>query len=369
MEDRLAPLCLLPPATDTPWCGHEMAAPAVRLPRRGREPLALDQPLFWHAPDWYRVSPQVADALAVAVSRQGIAVAALRSELAGGEGEPQLHAADEGESYDQEPHGRRGTLRRIVPYRPERYGLSPRDFDDAAVIDVRLAMGRDDFGRFAFSPAQIQRWESTPDEEPLAGGSWLPSATFPPDVVSLEDLESKFDQLRRLAPSAAVMVSLVPARLDAELPPILSAGPDGVILRVDDFTLDGLQLAALVRRSRQLVDRHGGEAMPLWIVPGFVTPDDVVKLLALGASAVAVDSWCRDLRDQASRFQATSPYAYSGSPEALRQRVEALVAGELAGLIERVEGLALSVPAGPLRERLGSFSAAWSKTLGVRPLG
>ena len=45
-------------------------------------------------------------------------------------------------------------LARIVPYRPERYGLSDRDFDDARIIDVRLAMNRDESGRFAFSPEQ-----------------------------------------------------------------------------------------------------------------------------------------------------------------------------------------------------------------------
>lgn len=361
MDERLAPLCLLPPATATPWNGFDWNATTSAIARRGGEAVAIELPLFWYAPDWYRVPPELAAALAWAVGQLGVTVSALRSELAGPGTEPRLQ-------QESLPSTDRPMVR-MVPYRPERYGFGVRDFDDAGVIDVRLALARDAFGRFAFPPAQIQRWEATPAEDPLAGGGWLPSATFPPDVVSLDHLQTKLDQLRSLAPTAAVFVSIAPVRLDDELPRILAAQPDGLILRLDQFHVEGLSLASLTRRARRLLVRLGAGELPLWIVPGPLAPTDAVKLIELGASAIAIDAWCNAVRDHALQIQPPSNFSYTVPGGSFLEKVQAFVQQQLIVPIETFRGLSLSVKQVSAGERLGSFSGNWSKTLGVRPLG
>lgn len=397
MEERLAPLCLLPPPLGTPWTGVDWKAPSPQIPRRNLPPRTVDTPLFWYAPDWYRVRPELASELAWAVTRLGVPVAALRSELGSPGSEIPLH--DHPWPPDPESPNSRGSLAqtppspkapspkpaadkpaadepppnepapRIVPYRPDRYGLAATDFDGAAVIDVRLALGRDHYGRFAYSPQQIQRWEATPQDDPVAGGEWLPAATFPPDVPDIDRLAGKLNQLRSLAPGASIFVSFAPVRLDEELPRVIAAQPDGIILRTDLFHLEGLALGSLTRRGRKLLERHGAAEMPLWLVPGPIAPPDIVKLVELGASAVAIDSWCDPIRDAATQIRPPSDLAYHPPGSSYPDRVAAFVADQLRHPIGTVRGLTLSVRQTAAEERLGTFSGLWAKTLGVRPLG
>lgn len=377
MQERLAPLCLLPPPLGTPWAGVDWEAPSPQIPRRNFPPRPVGTPLFWYAPDWYRVRPELASALAWAVTRLGVPVAALRSELGSPGSEIPLHdhpwpahpeSSNSGGLSPPKPPPDE-TAARIVPYRPDRYGLAATDFDGAAVVDVRLALGRDPFGRFAYTPQQIQRWEATPQDDPVAGGEWLPAATFPPDVPDIDHLAGKLTQLRMLAPAASVFVSLAPVRLDEELPRVVAAQPDGIILRTDLFQLEGLALGSLARRGRKLLERHGAPEMPLWLVPGPIAPADVVKLIELGASAVAVDAWCDPIRDAATQIRPPSDLAYSPAGGTYADRVAAFVAEHLRNPIETVRGLTLSVRQTATGERLGTFSGLWAKTLGVRPLG
>ena len=361
-EDRLAQLYLLPPKVTTPWTGAEGLSVRSSIARKGCTPLTLNLPLFWYDPPWYLLPTQLADELAVAVAQLGVMVSAMSSDLVPPSTAPMLFAdqtsePSESEDEDDEPIVHEPTfLPRMVPYRPERYGLSPGDFDHSWLIDVRLMMSRDASGRFAYSPDQIARWEATPDDQPLAGGGWVPAATFPPDVNSIEQLANKFDQLRKLAPSAAVFASMGPYRLADEIPAIIKAGPDGLIVRLDEVALDGLQLAALTRRARHFMNEAGGKKLPLWLVPGQISADDAVKLVALGASAIGIDSWCDPLLHQCQ------PSGYSRPP------VENIVYEGLTSRIDRFTGLYLSLQRVKKKERLGSFRMTWANTLGVLPL-
>jgi hypothetical protein len=335
------------------------------------ETVELGVPLFWYDPPWHRIGVSSADAIAVAVSGLGVPVSALISDLAGADQHSTFHDAPspENEAEDEgDDHGE--PLPRIVPYRPERYGLCDHDFDGARVIDVRLTMNRDESGRFAFSPGQIERWETTPASQPLAGGGWVPAATFPPDVVSLQHLAAKFHQLRALSQTAAVFVSMGPHRLEEELADIVVRRPDGLILRLDELDLDGLQLAAITRRTRQLVDLQGLAALPLWIVPGEITPDDAAKLVALGASAVAIDSWCAPIIEEAENQhqQSSARSAYSSLSRTNDERLVEMVDGDLATKVGRFKGLLHSTAYLPSSQRLGTLNETWSKVLGVRRL-
>ena len=361
-EDRLAQLYLLPPKITTPWTGAEGLSVQTRISRKDRTSLTLDLPLFWYDPPWYLLPTQLADEMAVAVAQMDVMVSAMASDLVPPNTRPTFFSNQtpdpiEPEDDDDEPVIPDPTyLPRMVPYRPERYGLSPEDFDHSWLIDVRLMMSRDASGRFAYSPDQIARWEATPDDQPLAGGGWVPAATFPPDVDTIEQLTTKFDQLRKLAPNAAVFASTGPYRLADEIPAIVKAAPDGVIVRLDEVALDGLQLAALTRRARHFMNEAGGKKLPLWLVPGEISADDAVKLVALGASAIGIDSWCDPL------LQECQPSGYSRPP------VEEIVYNGLTSRIDRFTGLYLSLQRVKKKERLGSFRMTWANTLGVLPL-
>lgn len=357
IPDRLNQLCLLPPPTDTPWAGAVEQSITTLIQRHAGDPVELNVPLFWYAPDWHEFSIEKADKIAARVTQWGLPVAALRSELSEPGNTPTIHQPLEQSGSARQPI-------RIVPYRPERYGLTPQDFDGASVIDVRLSLARDATGRFAYSPAQLQRWEATPSDQPLAGGGWVPAATFPPDVESFDQLHSKLNQLRTLSPTAAIFLSINAFRLADELPKALAAKPDGIILQMNQHRMDGLQLAALTHRTRKLMRRAGSAEMPLWVVPGSVTADDAVKLVALGASAVAIDGWAKPIQDKLSK-RATD----NDTPDENDVDLIDVVDDSIGEHVDRFIGLYLSLQRVTPTGRLGSFSASWAKTLDVLPLG
>lgn len=366
-QERLGPLCLLPPATDTPWRGLPNQSTVSRIARQDQSDVLLDLPLFWYSPGWYRFSTEVASEVAASVARQGITVSALRSEITA----PQHPSAFHDSPDDAASKGTKA-LPRIVPYRPERYGLDATDFDSATIVDLRLTLARDQSGRFAFPAKQVARWESATGKTSISGGGWVDSTSFPPDVIDFQHLEGKLNQLRQLSPDAALFVSLNPVDLDHELPRVLAANPDGIILRLDRFAMGGLSLATLIRKTRQRMTQDHSESIPLWIVPGTISPDDGVKMIALGASAVAVDHWCLPLREadyQTPESSAERLGLVQASEEILPEYVDEVVASCIAKSVTRFTGLYLSLQRENLTDTLGSFDNDWAEALDVRPLG
>jgi hypothetical protein len=261
----------------------------------------------------------------------------------------------------------------MTPYRVERYGLSADDFDQTRLIDVRLSPSRDTSGRLAYSPLQMERWERPSKDSVIAGGGYVVAGAFPFDVASAKQFPNKVEQLRRLAPAAAVMLSIRPFRLAEELAIAAGASPDGVILRMDDPEFEPLELAGLVRRARDLLSNKHGCDLPLWVVPGEISPRDAAKLIALGADAVAIDAWCEPVVDEAvEALQATS---YQST---VRREIAAIVTDLLWPKLDLALGIMSSIPAGrrtldgkasrdgwASRDALGSFHPRWAETCGV----
>ncbi|TWU58621.1 hypothetical protein Poly51_14000 [Rubripirellula tenax] len=369
-KSRFASLTLVPPATGTPWTCAPTQSFVRAIKRVDGVEVPIRRPLFWYDPPWHWVDVDSADVVARAVAQYGIPVSLLQRDVAGYGSTSAFHSAHfvGEESVKSADSCALQSLPRIVPYRPERYGLVPSDFDGATIIDVRLTVARDETGRFAYSPEQIARWEATADDQPLAGGGWVPAATFPPDVQSLAHLSSKLGQIRELSPNAAVFVSMSPYRLDQELPQVIKQQPDGVILRADDDDLDGLAIAAMTRRARQWMKHEGVPELPLWIVPGEITADDAVKLIALGASGVAIDDWCDPILDKADEAQLQTNAARMGFKTSRSTQDPALiqwVKQQLDETIERFDGLSHSISHTAINESLASLDAVWSKALGV----
>jgi len=366
MNERLEKICFLPPAIDTPWVGAPTGGGPIQIKRTDGKQVSLKLPLFWYDPPWSEVEIESADAIAAAVARLGVTVSALRSDLSSGDDLPELHQfSSDGTTGEQVENAE--YLPRMVPYRPERYGLSERDFDGAAVVDVRLAMRRNLTGRFAFTPEEIGRWEATQADSPLAGGGWVPAASFPPDVDGVENLAGKFNQLRLLAGDAAVFVSIAPHRLNEELPAVLKNQPEGIILRLNELNLSALELAHCVKQTRGMMDEQQSGHVPLWVVPGNISADDAVKLIALGANAVAIDSWCQELisevRDAQQNAASNSGYSSLSGPKT-QDWVE-WVEYELFRHIERFDGLMHAMQYQAPDERLATLSTEWASMLSI----
>ncbi len=379
MSHLLAPLCLLPPSLDTAWSGVAPPDKSHAIPRHNDTAIRLQLPLVWFDPPWHRLALGTADALACAVAGLGITVSALHRDVAAA-GQQSRFFDGGAARVEQDQHISRAP--RMLPYRPERYGLSVEDFDECQIIDVRLGVSRDRSGGFVFSQVQIQRWEATADGAPLAGGGTVPAATFPPDVMSLDQLGSKILQLRKLAPAAAIFVSVGPFRVADEIRRLLASRtkdkrslPDGLVVRLDQAALTPLQLAEQTQSIRASVDAVGETELPLCIVPGEVTADDAAKLVALGADSVAVDSWCDELVDElcypSDSMAAAFGYPQHGvviSSDEQSDRLAGWVRDALSPQIERFTGLCLSLSPDP-RDCLGTFDALWAKALGVKMLG
>ncbi|TWT50614.1 hypothetical protein Pla22_33570 [Rubripirellula amarantea] len=360
MNDRLAPLIFMPPPTGKLWTGTSADAgtgTAVTIRRSDESVVNLPLPAFWLDPPWHRIPAVVADVVAGIIADMGVVVSALLRDLSEESSPASFHSAEV-----QVPR------HRMIPYRPERYGLLADDFDHVSVVDLRLATTRDENGRFAYSPKQIQRWEATADDAPLAGGGWVPAATFPPDVPSLDHLNAKIDQLHALAPKAAVMVSMNPHRIAAELPLVLSQNPDGVILRCDDVGFDGLMMAAATRFASRAIAKSGN-VIPLWIHGGDLTPSDAAKLVQLGASAVSMDSWCNQViyRIEATLVQSSAArLGYNVLRDITPATINALVQEEVQDELNEYLGLCEAAGANGNDERLIAKDGHWAKTLGLK---
>ena len=205
------------------------------------------------------------------------------------------------------------------------------------------------------------RWERIDQDAMISGGGYVSCGLFPCDVVSLKQAQIKLSQLRRLAPESAVFVSINPYRIQDEVPVALTAKPDGLIVRVVAEEFEGLQLAGIVRQCRELMRSHGADELPLWIVPGEVTPNDVAKLIALGASAVAIDAWCNPLVNLIVQSLNDSQYHRPS-----RQTIQALVSEHLWDDIDRVIGLISTIsPTSSVAERLSTYHTRWAKATGA----
>lgn len=364
--------------------------PDLTIARDQGDEVLLPTPLFLDAAPWHHWSLPVARRLAEKLSQRGVLVSALQREL----GDPQSATVDSKGKRVSKLHDvaavtdrAGGGHWRMLPYRSERYGLQAVDLDLGHVIDLQLSVVRDSSGRFAYSAERLSRLEVTPDGQPLSGGSWVPAMTLPPDLGRLEDLPKKLLQLRQLSPRAAVVVSTGPESLHQTLAPLLAARPDALLIRLDHLHMNGLSLVSLFLKIKDQVRQHG--PTPLWLtLPQPLGPphshavaysdgsegydpasvaDDAVKMLVLGAAAVAIDHWLQPLYPAIAQVPPPSQYA-SNSLTVLDQTLEALLADTIDPMIQRfVSMLASRQPGGPA-DALATTDPEWAEVTGVRCL-
>ncbi|MCD0462522.1 hypothetical protein [Roseiconus lacunae] len=360
-NDRLAGLHLLPPRCSEVWTSTPLRSARQLIRRSDDTSIAIDLPMFWYDPPWIDLPPMIAGRLAASVANMDVIVSALCRDLSESDEEVGELFLPIEEDATSAPATQPNFLPRMTPYRVERYGFLSEDFDHSRIIDVRLSPSRDHSGRLAYSPTQMQRWERSDESSPISGGGYVAASTFPADMITVQQAKTKLDQLRRLAPQAAILLSVTPYRLEDELSAALQSNPDGIILCLDRPEFEGLQIAAIVSSTREFLRRKNHAQLPLWVVPGDVSADDVSKLIALGATAVAVDSWCSPLVDA---IQEELRHAHSYEP--LLREIPSMVSEHLWSDIDRVVGLCSSFESqSPINEKLGTYHAKWAKASGA----
>lgn len=358
MDDRLSKIVFVPPQIGRQW--HYDSQPDSAETTGG---IRHRIPLFYSNPPWHRLCPTAADRLAQAIADRGIAVTALLRDLSGPKRLPSFH---------DQPRSR------IIPYRPERYGLVPADFDAAEVIEFRLTLPRDDDGRFAYSTQQVSRWEAKkPDnfnadkfsvDAPPVDHGCVPAASFPPDVESLEQLSIKIQQLRALSGGAAVVVSMTPYRISEELPIILSQQPDGILLRCTENHFPALAIAKATVQAAAIIDQP---SMPIWIHASGITPTDAVKLMHLGASGVSVDAWCDPIVDYVVETMKLGQHLPTMSDQirlVTESRIDDVVEHMLMPYLDEFRGYSESIAGLTKSSRFAATDPAWSAALGLNLL-
>lgn len=333
------------------------------------DPVTLPMALFWDVPPWHTWSPLVAQCMFSAMQDRGVLVSALNSELGVTSKNSSRFQNLDGESAraSTEPTGPR-----MVPYRNERYGLDELDFDDAVVVDMQLAPLRDASGRIAYSAEQIERWEATAGDSPLSGGGWVPAMTLPPDVPRLDSLAAKVQQLRTLSPKAAVIVSVTPEWIDENLPGAINAKPDAIMIRFGQLRMEGIAFADFVLRVIRSMSPE--QRVPIWLAPprsmesDAVSVADSIKLIALGASAIAIDTWMKDIIEEINEIP--PPSSFNANPAAVvGSTIEAILQRNLDPKLERFAGLRSSLVEEQPGELLGAFDPEVAEKLGLPCIG
>ncbi|MEZ6092023.1 MAG: hypothetical protein R3C05_29260 [Pirellulaceae bacterium] len=317
----LGDLHLAPPPSGPRPTGRRVA-PASEITRAAGDSIPLPCPLFAYDLPWHLLTPTQGARLAHDLAEAQVFTSVLSQDI---EGVPP-------------------TAHHMCPYRPERYGVTLDDLAAASIVDLRLTSEVGDGSVYTIE--QLRRWDkradSLPDSTVITGSRW------PPDVAAPDRLRRKIDQLRVLAPQAAVFVAISPFHLQSDLANVLVAKPDGVILRfdLDPTSLStGYLIAMQTAACRTMIDQSDAANTTMWVAAPTMTALDLVKLLALGAAAVSIDylvlhHW-HEVIDTHSSDQHAAEYSFSQTAAATDETTVARK-NPIAPVVEDLLGEALT---------------------------
>lgn len=263
-------LHLAPPAA-APRSGEQRATPPSDIARAHGNALPMPVPLFAYDLPWHTLSTDQGAEIARHLTESLVVTGLLDLDVGG-----------------QRPEGRV-----MCPYRPDRFGVQIHDLADAMIVDLRLTT---EIGSSsAYTMDQVRRWDRRAGS--LPANSLITGMRWPADVADGAALRRKVSQLRTLAPDAAIFATISPFHLDADMPQIIDAELDGMILRFDVDPRSpsaGKVIASLTATARRHLDAGGRSDMAMWVKLPSRSPLDAVKLLALGATAVSIDHLVAD---------------------------------------------------------------------------
>jgi hypothetical protein len=336
-REKLADLRLVPTPMDR--FRRLPAQTKLQVPIRGLAPAqqrsgatgsveTIPLPFFWYNPPWHQATLERSRFVADLVGERGVIIAALQSELS------------------QNGGGLDGiTWPRLAVHRCDRAGWNLADAQSATVIELRLGMDRDAAGAYAYSAAQMERWNSGETPPKQSRIQSLAPLLFPPEWTNLSQLGAKVSQLRSLG-DAAIYVSCDEASIDDVLPAAIAGGSDGVILRCQHDPVSALRRVAIIAGGNSqpvAPDRH----LRIWLVSGKLEPEDAVKCFALGASAISLDWMCDRwlLDDDEERLTAAQRTAINLglAGQTLEERIQSQVRKRIDSYSSRIAGIVQSL--------------------------
>ena len=275
------PIDAIPPAPKRPAGDGELPDPTDLSSTgeiSGASIGSFDSVLYWDDPPWGYVDPQAADRIALAVSNEGIRVSGLAVEWS---------TAAQPSTFLANPRARR-----MLPYRPEREGLSSDDFSRCEIIDLRLDRAIRADGGYGYDARDLHRWGEIDADELAVSDGVRHGFAFPVELKRVDQLDLKIDQLRRVAPPGTRIFGSVSTHQTLKsLGDVPHAALDGWILRVRRQESETGRWVRCIERWMKRLGQNR-PATPLWVSPPAMPPASAVKLLAIGVRAIACDAWC-----------------------------------------------------------------------------
>ncbi len=246
------------------------------LGSRAKRPLRLEIPVFVSHMSYGALGPEAKEALARGAAAAGTAI---------GSGEGGAH-----------PRERAAATRYIFEMASGYFGFEESVVAGADAIEIKIGQGAKP-GLGGVLPGRKVTAEIAAVRGIEPGRPAHSPSRFP-DISTPAQLARRVGELRSTSGGAPIGIKIVTSRVEADLEVALEAGADYVTIdglgggtgsapvHVKDHV--GLPSIFGVYRARTWLDRQGVADVELVATGGFRTPDEMAKVLALGADAVAL---------------------------------------------------------------------------------
>ncbi len=175
---------------------------------------------------------------------------------------------------------------RIVPYRPDRFGLTYADLQQATVIDLRLTSVYSDSLPARYTSSQLRHWAVLPEKMNPVG--IMDAPRWPGDLRKIALLERKVQQLRQLASNrSSIWVTIDLLAFEELREALIAARVDGVIVQARGRS------GTLIEKHLPPLCKNLKKALPecsVAVVAELQSPVDVVYLWHFGAEWIGLDS-------------------------------------------------------------------------------
>jgi glutamate synthase domain-containing protein 2/nitrite reductase/ring-hydroxylating ferredoxin subunit len=314
-----------------PLLDDETVATEVRLGTRAPEPLLLGIPLLVSHMSFGALSREAKVALATGSHQAGTAICS---------GEGGMH-----------PDERAAAGRYVVEMASGYFGWSEEAVAVADAVEIKCGQGA--------KPGLGGLLPGSKVTEEIAAVRGIPAGTDShspsrfPDIASVADMAERLRWIRSINPRIPIGIKVAAGRVADDVAAAVDAGADYVIVdglgggtgaapvHVKDHV--GIPSWVALHRARTWLDAHGHADVQLVVTGGFRTPDEMAKVLALGADAVALASaslmaiGCQQYR---ACHRGTCPVGIATQAPALRDRFDTEVSAErLATFLTAASGM------------------------------
>lgn len=230
------------------------------------------------------------------------------------------------------PEEKAAAYKYIFEYVPNRYSVTPENLREADAIEIKIGQGTKP-GMGGHLPGDKVTPEIAKVRNKPLGKDVISPSKFD-DITTKEELRDLVEQLRISSLGRPIGIKIAAGRIEKDLEYCVFAKPDFVTIDgrggatgaspriIRDST--SVPTIYALHRARKYLDEHGAE-IDLIMTGGFRVSADVVKAIAMGATAVAVASaamvaaGCQQYRDCGS---GKCPAGIATQDETLRARFD-----------------------------------------------